>query len=1354
MVRVTAEHPQSHWRTGTFSLKALVDSGSVCNVLNLSSPFFERRPPSLPLRPSSRSLKSASGQVIPVLGEIDLSITLRSVGSGTTTTQTFFVARLPAAYDMILGGPWFAKHLIAFDLAHGVVFVDHDQVLLQAACMHQRDESSEPELALITLPHWFRETNDTSENSDVFVIVWPEGNSVEVPEELRDDFAVPEDEVDTLDNGLTPEEESRATAFRQHVFEKYKEYLVDELPESVAKANGLPFVLRLNVNGAPPPPKAGIIRLSDEHLEELRRQMTGLLKLGIIRPCSSAYAAPVFFAKKNGSSKLRMVISYRALNQQLVDDAHDLPDVEETLSKLGAAPFRSLVDLCAAFHQLPVHPDDIEKTAFTCRFGQYCWTTAPFGLKTLPGVFSRLIEHVLAPSLEERHVFAVPYLDDVLIFSPTLDDHFRHVDTILRRLTESRLYVSRKKCVLVTKRLRYAGRLLDEHSIKPDPDKTAAMASYPPPSTRRDLQRFLGAANFLQQHVAGFAEKAAPLFEALKSSPFVLPMEAFTDLRQAVVDSVALAFPVKGQPFTIFCDTSRVATGAMLTQGDRPIAFFSRKLKDAETRYPVREIELLGIVTALRRWRHYIFGHRVLIVTDHRSLEHLRFDERTRPRLANHMVQLDQVGADLRWIPGSEMQLPDALSRCWTPRRLPPEPTVEDQDEAAEVHAIALGAETDLGDILNAEATAEGDGSISTLALDEQTIEEFIAAYLQDDNLCDVYRRLRGLGPNRPLQGKGQSRLNSQLATYSVDDKGLMFFTNEHGRRLAVPADATLRSSILQSFHLDFHPGAVRMYLRMRSVVHWRAMKKDIHDFVASCPDCQANKSTRQARHGLLTPLEIPAAPWTSLSLDFVGPLITSAAGNNIIIVVVDRFSGMVFLRASASRPDDGLSTTAEDVARLIFEEWYAVSGRLPTSIVSDRDSRFTSQFWKSLWGFVGTKLRMSSAWHPQTDGKTERYNRVVLDALRCLIDSTHTDWDTRLKQIALGMNTTPSTVHGFAPCQLATGVPPLLPHDLFAHGGNTPTVTEVKEYLLSWDEHVERAREAMVFAAIRAKENADLVRRHVEFKPGDRVWVDSSILRLPGDTRPKLQALRTGPFRVLERLSDVSYRIDFEGAHPLVHPVIHVSRLTHYRPADETRFPGAFQRWTFPEPDEDGEHEVERIVRVEVAGGRRYYRVKWKNFPESHNSRCRIEDFPYSRHLVEEFERAEAERLAAEKEAAEQQDRDTRRVTTTASGRTVLLPKRIAEATVGVPAPATATLPDEDVSTTPATARRRARNRDEEDEDYTPQAQKRARVSKRTAPPLTPPTPSATAEVTPPPPPEPELGRGRRQRRQRQRQE
>ena len=441
----------------------------------------------------------------------------------------------------------------------------------------------------------------------------------------------------------------------KELVDEFKDVFPDTLPKGRPPKRDIVHEIRTE-EGAKPPSRPPY-RLGPAEQDEMEEQVKDLLAQGFIRPSASPYGAPILFVpKKDG--RWRMCIDYRALNKQTVKDQFPLPRIDSLLERLGQATVFTKLDLASGYHQIAMEETSIQKTAFRTNRGHFEFIVMPFGLCNAPATFQRLMNKVFADQLDK---FIAVYLDDILIFSQSLEEHWEHLRWALARLREAKLYGRLHKCEFLKDQVEYLGFEVGPRGIQASPGKVRAIIEWPRPKSVHDIRSFLGLASYYRRFVRGFSEMARPLTQLTKIGVewnwSEAQHRAFNRLKLALTTAPVLKLPDFDRQFVVTTDASDAAVGAILEQdfgnGLQPVAFASRKLNDAEMRYSAYERELLGIVWALAQWKHYCRGpHSVIIQTDHAPLRHLPNQASVNTRVWKWINVMQGYNLEIRHIPG------------------------------------------------------------------------------------------------------------------------------------------------------------------------------------------------------------------------------------------------------------------------------------------------------------------------------------------------------------------------------------------------------------------------------------------------------------------------------------------------------------------------------------------------------------------------------------------------------------------------------------------------------------------------------------------------------------------------------
>ncbi|KAJ9545394.1 hypothetical protein OSB04_025101 [Centaurea solstitialis] len=828
------------------------------------------------------------------------------------------------------------------------------------------------------------------------------------------------------------------------------------------------------VPGATPIAKAPY-RLAPSELKEMLAQLQELLDKGFIRPSTSPWGAPVLFVKKKDGT-MRMCIDYRELNKVTVKNKYPLPRIDDLFDQLQGAKFFSKIDLRSGYHQLKVREEDIPKTAFRTRYGHYEFLVMSFGLTNAPAAFMDLMNRVCKPYLDK---FVIVFIDDILIYSKTAEEHGEHL----------------RKCL---------GHVVTQEGIKVDPAKIEAIKDWESPKSPSEVRSFLGLAGYYRRFIERFSAIATPLTALTKKDvkfEWTSTCEyAFNNLKGKLTSAPILTLPNGTDGFVVYCDASKLGLGCVLMQDGKVIAYASRKLKVHELNYPTHDMELATVVFALKIWRHYLYGVKCQIYTDHKSLQYLLNQKELNMRQRRWIELLSDYDCEILYHPGKGNVVADALSRKGGKAK----PGIVDSQMG--IVAYRINIVPDL----------------------KSEIKEWQEKASKEENLK-------------------RGRMVGFLDTLVTNTEGLKCF----GNRILIPKLGDLRKNILIEAHkskYSVHPGTNKMYHGLRQSYWWPGMKKDIAYFVERCVTCLQVKIEHQRPYGKLQQLPIPEWTWEHVTMDFVTKLPRTPKGYDTIWVIVDRLSKSAHFLPMKE------TYSMERLARLYIAEIVRLHGT-PVSIVSDRDARFTSTFWQSFQREMGTRVNLSTAYHPQTDGQSERTIQTLEDMLRACVLDIGGSWEDHLPLIEFAYNNSYHASIEAAPYEI-----------LYGRKCRTPLCwNEVGEKQLAGPEIVQitsdkinQVRERLKTARDRQKSYADKRRKDIEFQVGDQVMLKVSpwkgVIRF--GKKGKLSPRYIGPFRITERIGAVAYKLDLPVELGGVHNTFHVSNLRKCLADPETAIP------------------------------------------------------------------------------------------------------------------------------------------------------------------------------------------------------
>ncbi|CAI7858988.1 unnamed protein product [Closterium sp. NIES-54] len=715
-----------------------------------------------------------------------------------------------------------------------------------------------------------------------------------------------------------------------------------------------------------------------------------------------------------------------------------------------------------------------------------------------------------------------------------------------------KFYVKLSKSEFALKKVQFLGHMVSAQGVHVDPKKIEAVRTWKTPENVKELQQFLGFANYYNRFVPQYAKIAAPLTNLLKkNTPFKwedVHQQAVEQLKTALTSAPVLILPDPEKDYVIEADASDQAVGAVFMQdqgkGLQPIAYLSKKLHGAELNYPIHDKEALAIITAFKTWRCYLEGRETTVYTDHCSLKYLK----TLPTLSRRQVRwIDFLEThfdyDIVYKPGHKNKA-DALSRPG----------------------------------------------------------HFAAIQIEGMNplLKGLITHMYTIDPEIPLAEK------KKLLQWDHD-----VALRKGSTKIWVPNYPPLRQLLLKEFHdvlYAGHFGSNKTLAGIAKVYYWPHMANDVQKFVTSCDTCQRMKSSKQKKAGILQPLPVPEQPWQVVSLDFITGLPPTNAGHDAILVVIDKFSKMGHFIPTHT------TAQTEETAQLFLKHIISQHG-IPTTLISVRDPKFTSKFWKELMSLMGTCLAMSSAYHPQTDGQTERLNQIVEQLLRAACKDDINKWDLPLPVLEFAYNNAKHAATGETPFFLCYGQHPLTPQQPTVPA----TVQPAHDFVTTMQQLWDRTHKRLQDIQSSQKHLADRHQRDHTIAVGDHVLLDTCNLNL-GHLPSKLRPRFCGPFLVEERVTPVTFCLRLPASWK-IHNAFHVQLLKPYQDPNKL-YTG---RQPPPPPlvlvNDELEYEVESVIAHRCRRhGALEFLVRWKGYDISEDSWVSEEDMSYARRSLRDY--------------------------------------------------------------------------------------------------------------------------------------
>jgi transposase InsO family protein len=1148
---------------------------------------------------TDHTLRAANGTVIPVIGRTTI---VGAIGRLPLTIDCFVTRHVGC---VILGLSWLKQHKAMWDFEHGSISINGRQYGLRsrqpsnncrriivdgAAVIPPRSEcelSTIVEFDRLTQHHasptavWITDVTEPVKGLLVarsIVPSRPDNIPVRVMNVTHQPVELPPGTVVTTLQPAEPIVEGDSAqpssiTEQAKVLQSLIDAVDDEVPDDVRERLlqmllkystafsfhendlGRTSVIRHGIDtGTARPSRQALRRQPPSHQAANDEHIDSMLAQRVIEPAQSPWASNIVIVRKKDGTT-RCCVDYRQVNLLTRKDAYPLPRTDDCLDALAGARWFTTLDLRSSYHQIELEPSDADKTAFICRRGSFRYLTMPFGLCNAGATFQRLMD-VLMMGL--KYETCVVYLDDIVVFSSSLNQHVERLELVLQRLQNAGLKLKPEKCKLMRRAVDFLGHIVSADGVSVNPDKISAVVDWPIPANITELRAFLGLCSYYRKFVQGFSEVAAPLYNLTsKKNQFIWDNDcqvAFDTLKTKLTSAPILCMPNEQGTFILDTDASNFAIGAVLSQvvdgTEHVVAYASRRLTRSEMNYCVTRRELLAVVFFTKYFRNYLLGRNFSIRTDHAALQWLRRMPDPCGQQARWIGALEEFDYSILHRPGSRHSNADAMSRRPCDRKRccgKTEAASEVIDECTpdELHCAAVDHDSD-------------DDQADVIALDTirqaQTYDTDIAPILNmlsgdcDQPAWDDVAHMsacskslwRQWGRLRIINGvlcRRFERINESPIWQTVMPRGL-------------------RHEFVKTAHEGMnggHLGRKRTEAIVKARAYWPGWLADVRSILRRCSQCARYHRGSAPKNVTLKPF-CAGEPWETVSIDITGPHPRSRRGYVFMLTVMDHFSK--WAEAIPIR-----NHTAETVARVLYEHVFSRFGA-PKRILSDQGAEFEGILFTELCRLLRINKARCTLYKPSTNGMLERFHRTLNSMLAKIIDDTQRDWCEVVPLVMAAYRATPHDTTGYSPNKVIFGRENRMPLDLmFPPPPGDPVEQLPDDYVRALEERLRAAYEAVRqntgAAAARRKDSYDVgIGKKVDLQQGDYVWYFYPRRRV--GLSPKWQSWYTGPYRIISLIDSHCVKIQkTRRSKPLI---VHRDKLKLY-------YGDTPAGWSSPEP-------------------------------------------------------------------------------------------------------------------------------------------------------------------------------------------
>ncbi len=817
-------------------------------------------------------------------------------------------------------------------------------------------------------------------------------------------------------------------------------------------------------------------RLPHSQRNEVQKQVQEMLAQKVITESNSEWNSPIFIVpKKDGS--FRPVIDFRKVNNVTEDDRYPLPVLKDILTSLGKGNIVfSTIDLLSGYWQVPLSADSQKITGFSTPNGHYHFLRMAFGLKGAPITFSRMMNQLFSGMIG-NNLFV--YLDDVICFNKTIEDHFETLNEVFNRLQQANLKAKLSKCVFLKKNISFLGHRVDSEGIHTADDKINAVKLFPQPKSIENVRSFLGLCGYYRSFVKHFATIASPLTTLLrKNQPFVwgkVQEQSFQQLKNALTTAPILTFPDYNLPFVIYTDASALGVGAVLMQTvksgkNKVIAYASRVLNQAESNYSVTHQEALAIVWALKTFKDIVFGYNITVYSDHSAVTHLFEGRNLSGRLARWDLTIQEFNPTIKFVPGHANRVADSLSRN------------------------PIAAVTD-----------------SLTTIDNFSVAELKQKQREHTLWKKVIYQLES-GDHVPID-----ELRVPISQFLLDQDGILcrYWPEKRYASVQMVIPEELVPIVLKLEHdtpVAGHPGKDRTLEALRRKYYWATMRIDTERHINQCIQCATYKGNVRKPAPMLE-YPPPSYPMEVIGIDLL-TLSPSRQGSRYLLVCVDHLTRYIMLAPLKNK-------TAEAVAHALVTQVFLKHGT-PKVILSDNGLEFKNSVVKEICGQFNVTQAFITPYHPASNGLVERSNRKILEILRPVVGSLLETWEDWLPYVAASINSHVCSATGTTPHYSLYGRELRLPYDML--GSFQPPVYNPLDF-----GKAQFKTFADIYSDIRHRlQESKTKLAETQHKRADPIILEEGnvVMTLESERHNKLHPKFSGPFIITSRAYGNSFEV------------------------------------------------------------------------------------------------------------------------------------------------------------------------------------------------------------------------------------